>query len=76
MNYISWGEEYFSEATNLNKYIGKLKSQIKRGNTAENREIKRRILMLYEIMYELKCTGKRLKEGDMCEWNSYKHQFL
>lgn len=73
MDYINWGNQYFDEAKKLNNYISKLKSKLNKCSSTEKRDLNRRIFMFYEIMYELRCTGKRLKEGDMCEWSSYKH---
>ena len=73
MDYISLGNQYFSEANHLSKYISNLKVQLKTADSINKRDLRRRILMLYEIMYELNCTGKRLKEGNLREWNSYKH---
>lgn len=65
--------EYLRQADALELQLNKLKQDKQGKPSKERREIDRKIRMLYEIIYELKCISKRLREGQFDGFNSYSH---
>lgn len=73
MKYVVLSKQYLKEADRLKAHIEKLNEELKTANSINARDIRRRMRMMYEIMYELRCVGHRLREGCSDGWNSYTH---
>lgn len=64
MNYKQLYAQYFLQYKNVSKYVKNLKLQLKNIDELNEREVKRRISILYSICLDLKHTSEYLK---LCE---------
>lgn len=64
MSYKQLYAQYFLQYKNISKYIKNLKIQLKTVDKLKEREVKRRVSILYSICLDLKHTSEYLK---LCE---------
>lgn len=64
MSYKQLYAQYFTQYKNISKYVKNLKSQLKFAAPDEEREVQRRVSILYSICLDLKHTSEYLK---LCE---------
>ena len=64
MNYKQLYAQYFTQYKNISKYVKNLRSQLKFAAPDEEREVQRRVSILYSICLDLKHTSEYLK---LCE---------
>lgn len=64
MSYKQLYAQYFLQYKNISKYIKNLKIQLKTVDHLKEREVKRRVSILYSICLDLKHTSEYLK---LCE---------
>lgn len=61
MNYKQLYAQYFLQYKNVSKYVKNLRRQLKNVDPLYEREVKRRIFILYSICLDLKHTSTYLK---------------
>lgn len=61
MNYKQLYAQYFLQYKSISQYVKNLRYQLKKVNPSHEREVKRRISILYTICLELKHTSEYLK---------------
>ena len=61
MNYKQLYAQYFMQYKNISKYVRELRTQLKSLEPYAEREVKRRISILYSICLDLKHTSEYLK---------------
>lgn len=71
MSYKQLYAQYFLQYKNISKYVKELKLSLKQLDPIEEREVKRRIYILYSICLELKHTSEYLKK---CERRDLIHE--
>lgn len=64
MSYKQLYAQYFTQYKNISKYVKNLKNQLKFAAPDEEREVQRRVSILYSICLDLKHTSEYLK---LCE---------
>ncbi len=64
MSYKQLYAQYFMQYKNISKYVKALRQQLKFVEPDEEREVKRRVSILYSICLDLKHTSEYLK---LCE---------
>ena len=60
MDYSKWAAEYFIEAEKIYKMLYVLKKQYKEQKEETNRELARRMMILYSMYLDCKHTGELL----------------
>lgn len=61
MNYKQLYAQYFLQYKNISRYVKELKQQLKSINLQDEREVKRRVSILYSICLDLKHTSEYIK---------------
>lgn len=72
MSYKQLYAQYFLQYKNISKYIKKLRSQLKYADSMKEREVKRRVSILYSICLDLKHTSEHLK---LCERRDFADEY-
>ncbi|MGN0551452.1 MAG: hypothetical protein ACI4I4_06380 [Acutalibacteraceae bacterium] len=62
MDYQNWSDEYSAEAQKLKEKIRNLREELKNSVNINNKELNRRITILYSMYLECKKTAVLLKE--------------
>lgn len=61
MDYMSWGEEYLTEAKELKNRVDFLRNQRKEATANEAKDLDLRIAILYSMYLDCRETGKLLQ---------------
>lgn len=72
MNYKQLYAQYFLEYKHISKYVKNLRRQLKYADPPDEREVKRRVSILYSICLDLKHTSEYLK---FCERRDLKDEY-
>ncbi|MDQ5984186.1 MAG: hypothetical protein RUMPE_01225 [Eubacteriales bacterium SKADARSKE-1] len=67
MKYKDLSEEYLAQYKNLSLYIRSLKMQLQKTELQHDRELYRRVTLLYSICLDLKHVGEYLKKCERRE---------
>lgn len=72
MNYKQLYAQYFLQYKNISKYIKNLRCQLKQIDSSKEREVKRRVAILYSICLDLKHTSEYIK---LCERRDFHDEY-
>lgn len=72
MNYKQLYAQYFLQYKNVSKYVKSLRRQLKSVDPLHEREVKRRVSVLYSICLDLKHTSEYLK---LCERRDFSDEY-
>ena len=72
MSYKQLYAQYFLQYKNVSKYVKNLRQQLKHAETLKERELKRRLSILYSICLDLKHTSEYIK---ICERRDFPDEY-
>lgn len=72
MSYKQLYAQYFLQYKIFSKYVKNIRKQLKHTDKSEEREVKRRLSILYSICLDLKHTSEYLK---LCERRDFQDEY-